>query len=227
MKKLLNERQQKALIAIYRSDQIAEENEKSKYRRGWQKEKADIWRRMQYPDNNGWETFLHRNLREAGVIDYGLGSTLNSLCSRELIECAYYTTIRNKQELLWIKLTNLGRKTARELLGESAPKKPPKGQLRERQWKALELAYKCGDEGVYKDENFNYGGFSWEWTWLRLRDYYGVNNGLIKESSYSVKRKAYHDGWETSVQEYKIVITENGKIFYEDNCTRYEQLYSN
>jgi len=70
----LNERQQLTLTAIYHADQKVESEEAGRWRLGWEKMPATVWRKLRYPDLNGHETFLHRLLREAGVIDEGLGS---------------------------------------------------------------------------------------------------------------------------------------------------------
>ncbi|MEH2003518.1 MAG: hypothetical protein V7L00_33260 [Nostoc sp.] len=136
----LNLRQQITLTAIYHADQKAEDEEAARWRVGWEKRPAAVWRKLRYPDLNGHETFLHKLLREAEVIDEGLGSTLQALERRHLCECDYYQ-VRGKSELLSVKLTTTGRAVARAGLGESAPKKPPKGQLKPRQWEALCTAY--------------------------------------------------------------------------------------
>ncbi|WP_224096150.1 hypothetical protein [Nostoc sp. MS1] len=47
-----------------------------------------------------------------------------------------------------IKLTPTGRAVARAGLGESASKKPPKGELKPLQWSALVTAYQAGTEGI-------------------------------------------------------------------------------
>lgn len=41
--------------------------------------------------------------------------------------------------------------------------------------------YRAGDAGLPYDDCGNYGGFSFEWTCQRLRDYYDTDNGLVKE----------------------------------------------
>lgn len=222
----LNQRQQKTLIAIYHSDQETEANEKANYRLGRAQEKSSVWHRMQYPDEYGGETTLHRYLRQAGVISRGLGATLNVLEKYKLIDCSYYFTVLSERKLLTIQLTTKGRKLARNLLGVQVPKRRPKGQLKERQWEALEFAYEMGDEGIKRDEWINYGGFSWQWTILRLRDYYGLGNGLVEEKPYYEKH-TYSDGSTYSEKKYKLVITEKGKKYYRENQEMYMQLYPN
>lgn len=216
----LNQRQKSTLIAIYKADQNAEQDEAARWRMGWKKRPAKAWRNLRYAPLNGHETFLHRQMREAGVIDEGLGSTLAALERRKLIECNYYEVL-GKSELLSIKLTNTGRAVTRAGLGEKAPRKRPKGQLKERQWEALVAVYLVGNEGLKSDGFGDYGGFSWRWTWLRLRDYFGDGSGLIKEESKFVFNKTNH----RSDREYFIVISEAGRKFYEENWRYYQELY--
>lgn len=211
----LNERQQLTLTAIYHVDQKVESEEAARWRLGWEKRPAAVWRSLRYPDLNGHETFLHKLLRKAGVIDEGLGSTLQALERRQLCECNYYQ-VRGKSELLSVKLTTTGRAVARAGLGESAPKKPPKGQLKPRQWEALCTAYQAGENGIDSGASLgDYAGFSWRWTWLRLQDYYGTDKGLVKEVDY----------WKNGKHSTKLVITPAGVEFYRQQWEQYHTLY--
>ncbi|PHM06886.1 hypothetical protein [Nostoc sp. 'Peltigera malacea cyanobiont' DB3992] len=108
----------------------------------------------------------------------------------------------------------LRRAVARAGLGESVPKKPPKGQLKPRQWEALCTAYQAGELGLDSGLTFgDYAGFSWQWTWLRLRDYQG--GGLVKEVGY----------WKDGKHLNKLVITEDGIEFYRQQWSLYCALY--
>ncbi|MCW5319535.1 hypothetical protein GTQ43_40125 [Nostoc sp. KVJ3] len=209
----LNERQQATLTAIYRTDQSVEAAEKEGWRLGSIREKASVWRNLQYYfEPTSHETLLHKLLSLAGVVDQGLGSTLQVLERHKLIECNYYSS-----ELISIKLTTTGRAVARAGLGESAPKKTPKGQLKPRQWEALCTAYQAGELGIDSGLSFgDYAGFSWQWTWLRLRDYYGTDNGLVKEVGYWNK---------DSKHSTKLVITQPGIEFYRQQWSQYRALY--
>jgi len=208
----LNQRQRDTLTAVYRADQNAEQSEAARWRRGSSRRAAEIWRRLQYPPFGGVvETPLHRLLREAGVIDPGLGSTLQALERRNLIQCGW-----TDGDLLWVRLANLGRAIARGGLGEQPPRKAPKRQLKPRQWEALTTAYHAGDEGIKDNAGVgDYGGFSYRWTWARLRDYYAPDDGLISELRY----------WENGKGRYKIQISPKGREFYEINKEFYENLY--
>ena len=207
----LNQRQQATLTAIYRTDQSVEVAQKEGWRLGSIREKASVWRNLQYYfEPTSYETLLHKLLFQAGVVDQGLGSTLQVLERHKLIECNYYDG-----ELISIKLTTTGRAVARAGRGESAPKKPPKGQLKPRQWEALCTAYQAGELGLDSGLTFgDYAGFSWQWTWLRLRDYQG--SGLVKEVGYWNK-----DGKHST----KLVITQAGIEFYRQQWSQYRTQY--
>lgn len=206
----LNQRQQATLTAIYRADQSVEAAQKEGWRLGSIREKASVWRNLQYYfEPTSYETLLHKLLSLAGVVDQGLGSTLSLLERHKLIECNYYDG-----ELISIKLTTTGRAVARAGLGELAPKKPPKGQLKLLQWEALCTAYQAGELGLESGLTFgDYAGFSWQWTWLRLRDYQG--GGLVKEVGY----------WKDGKHLTKLVITKDGIEFYREQWSQYRTLY--
>jgi hypothetical protein len=217
----LNERQQNYLKIIYQYDQIAEENERERWRWRMPKRPASEWRWLIF-DTVGSKLNLARdpNLKAAmkreGLIDEGTGSTFNALETRKLIECREDFTKRGAF-LAEVQLTKFGRAVARAGCGEKPPKRRTLGQLRERQWAALVAAWIAGDEGVKKDDCLNYGGFSWEWTWLRLRDYYDAGRGLIKE------REGF--GHHSHIYKYDICITEAGQQYYRENWERYQELY--
>lgn len=212
----LNDRQQATLIAIYKADQQTEQNQKQAWNYGQEKQPASVWRKLRYPDLYGGETRLHYFLRKAGVIDKGLGSTLDALERRKLCISTYQVRKVRQNELLTIELTKLGRAVARAGLGETAPKKRLKGQLKPRQWEALVTAYNAGNNGI-EHEHDDYAGFSWRWTWLTLRDYYGLGKGLVEEVGYWKEGKHYS----------KLVITQAGKEFYCQHKEEYCALYSN
>ncbi len=217
----LNDRQKNTLTAIYRADQKAENDEAASWRLRVKRRPAAIWRNLRYPDLNGYETFLHLQLREAGVIDSGLGSTLAALERRRFVESHWLTVEVGEPKLISVKLTNMGRALARASLGESAVKKIPKGQLKQWQWECLIAACVAGDTGLPYDDCGNYGGFSFEWTCRRLRDYYDTDNGLVKERS----RFEYNEVMNHSERVHELVITESGKQFYQDNYQYYRELY--
>lgn len=208
----LNQRQQATLTAIYRADQFVEAVQKEAWLLGSPRERAAVWRNLQYYfEPTSHETLLHSLLRKANVVDPGLDSTLRVLEGYKLIQCNYY-----QSQLMSIKLTTTARAVARGGLGESAPKKPPKGQLKLKQWSALVRAYQAGTEGIESGASLgDYAGFSWQWTWLRLLRYHGIDNGLVKEVGY----------WKDGKHLSKLVITEAGIEFYRQQWSQYRALY--
>ena len=208
----LNLRQQTYLRLIFEIDQHREALERGQDWRRSSNRPASQWRWIEYAEIFGKSTTLRARIKEAGEVDPGTGSTFKALSARKLIEIRY-----PYDDLQWLdcKLTKQGRATVRAGLRLQAPKKPPKGQLRERQWAALVAAYMAGDGGVKRDVNLNYAGFSWEWTWLRLRDY--SDGSLIEERS----------NFKAGRHEYDLVISQFGRHFYRSNWKKYRELYPN
>jgi hypothetical protein len=210
--KELNPRQQTYLRLIFEIDQHRETLERGQDWRRSLNRPASQWRWIEYAEIFGQSTTLRMRIKQAGEVDPGTGSTFKALSTRKLIEIRY-----PYDDLQWLdcKLTKQGRAVVRAGLRLEAPKKPPKGQLRERQWAALVAAYIAGDGGVKRDVNLNYGGFSWEWIWLRLRDY--SDGSLIEERS----------NFKAGRHEYDLAITQFGRHFYRSNWKKYRQLYPN
>ncbi len=208
----LNLRQQTYLRLIFEIDQHREALERGQDWRRSSSRPASQWRWIEYAEIFGKSTTLRMRIKEAGEVDPGTGSTFKALSTRKLIEIRYPY---NDLEWLDCKLTKQGRAVVRAGLRLQAPKKPPKGQLRERQWAALVAAYIAGDRGVKKDVNLNYGGFSWEWTWLRLRDY--SEGSLIQERALFKAGRYEHD----------LIISQFGRHFYRSHWKKYCELYPN
>jgi len=211
--KELNPRQQTYLRLIFEIDQYREALERGQDWRRSTNRSVSHWRWIEYAEIFGKSTTLRMRIKQAGEVDPGTGSTFKALSTRRLIEIRY-----PYDDLQWLdcKLTKQGRAVVRAGLRLEAPKKPPKGQLRERQWAALVAAYIVGEAGVKKDVNLNYGGFSWEWTWLRLRDY--SDGPLIEERSFFNEAGRY---------EYDLVISQFGRHFYRSHWKKYRELYPN
>jgi DNA-binding PadR family transcriptional regulator len=219
----LNERQLIYLKAIYAEDQAAERHEAWRWNHGYSKRPADEWRWLLYADLAGGATPLKRQLEREGVVDAGTGSTFSALERRGLIDHRerYESHIASIEPLTSVRLTRKGRAEARKLLGESAPKKLPKGTLREWHWNALARLYEAGGElSSAQYVSGCYGGISWK-TWLRLRDYYDTGIGLAGEHSRFVRVD-----WKAEPDRvYVIRLTEKGREFYRDNWEKYRELY--
>jgi hypothetical protein len=109
----------------------------------------------------------------------------------------------------FVRLTAVGRKLARHLLGQSAPKRLPAGILRERHWRALARAYAAGDAGL-AGASGTYAGIGWP-SWRRLRDY--TAGALVSEHGL---RPPY---------DHRLRITAAGRALYEQEWGRYRELY--
>jgi hypothetical protein len=219
----LNERQELYLKAIYVEDQAAERHEAWRWNHGYSKRPADEWRWLLYADLAGGATPLKRQLERSGLVDAGTGSTFSALERRGLIDHRerYEPQIASIEPLTSVRLTRKGRAEARKLLGESAPKKLPKGTLREWHWNALARLVEAGGElSSAQYVSGCYGGIGWK-TWLRLRDYYDTGIGLAKEHSRYVQRQGKWEGDRV----YVIRLTEKGREFYRDNYDKYRELY--
>lgn len=228
----LNERQQAYLRAIYEADQETERDRQSEGARGnWDNTPASVWRWRLYATlAPGGDTPLKHLIRVEKLIDEGTGSTFAALEKRGLVELKYtsegtpWESVIGKYEewTVFVKLTTLGRAAARAGDPDYKPtKKQSVGTLKERQWQALEAAYKAGDEGIKADGSFTYSGFSWQYTWLRLRDY--KPRPLIQENLIQEKESGLVPG--RMLREYVVVITEFGREYYEQNRQRYAELY--
>lgn len=221
----LNERQQVYLRAIYVADQAVEESRKLSAARGhYSSTPAAVWRWLLYATLSTGDTDLKSRLRSAGI-DEGTGSTFAALEKRGLVQTQAHdrgtsyegqlTPNHPQQWYLFVKITPAGRAAARAGDPAYTPIKPlPKGTLKERQWAALEALYNAGEAGLPQDAIGNYGGFSWQWTMLRLRDY--------KPQALAAEANDFRrDGQRI----YKMVITPFGRQYYEENRQRYAELY--
>lgn len=162
---------------------------------------------------------LERQLRDAGLVDEGTGATWVALMRRRLV----ITRTRREPlgDLREVKITPLGRNVVRAALGEQAPKRPPAGQLRERQWAALARLYASGEDGVSHDEMlYGRSGFDWVRTLLRLRDY--KPHPLMEE--YQAPGYALGDGGYAPV-EARMRLTAFRRECYEREWPRYRDLY--
>jgi hypothetical protein len=221
----LNERQRTYLKAIYAEDQNAERHESWRWNQGQTKRPADEWRWLLYADLAGGATPLKRLLEREGVVSEGTGSTFSALARRGLIDHRerYEPHIASLEPLTSVRLTRKGRALSRKLLGESAPKKLPKGTLREWHWNALARLVEAGGElSSERHTSGCYGGIGWK-TWLRLRDYYDTGRGLAKEHWRYVRVDCSSE----PDRVYVIRLTEKGREFYEENWEKYRELYPN
>ncbi len=171
----LNDRQRAYLVAVYSADQAAEATERSAWSRGLERRPADEWRWLLY-GSPLVESPLQLALAAEDLVDRGTGSTFAALADRGLL-LTRHARMRvvlggraGTVEVLYVRMTALGRKVARAGLGDKAPEKLPVGGLREWHWRALAKAYAAGERGLDDEGGASYGRVGWR-TWLRLRDY--------------------------------------------------------
>lgn len=210
----LNERQRVYLLAVFEADQLKEKYRRMAASKGmYNRTPAVEWRRITYGPTEP-PSDLYRALRRAGVVDAGTGSTWASLERRGLVTTSTEIGALGV-ELLMVTLTAKGRKLARSLTGQQAPKQLPPGTLKEWHWKAMAAAWVAGDEGLEaRWGGGDYGGFSWN-TWLRLRDYKWGSLVMEGEAPWSPYPRHY----------YRVMLTRGGREFYRANYARYRELY--
>ncbi|MER7952059.1 hypothetical protein ABTY59_32175 [Streptomyces sp. NPDC096079] len=152
---VLNPRQRIYLTAIYSADQGAEARNKGGAFDWGHGPPASEWR---------WQTFclkaskefvgrtsIQYELARKGEHDQGAGSSLAALRRRALIELMEdYVEVfpLGMVPRVRVKLTTLGRATARAGLGHTAPKSPPRGMLSEWLWSNLVRLYRAGPGGM-------------------------------------------------------------------------------
>lgn len=212
----LNERQAAYLLAAYKQDQRAEQSEAGAWHRGHQRRQADEWRWLVYGRTVwGDETPLRVEVqRQAGGVDEGTGSTWIALKRRGLL---LHRACSGPFGESWceVRLTPKGRKLARELSSEPAKVRLPPGTLREWHWQALAQAWEAGEAGLERSPG------SWR-TWERLVNYKA--GALVKEFSVRVQRRRV-DGSVQLDEEWRLRCTEEGRVFYQREWERYQQMY--
>lgn len=150
----LNERQQTYLTVIYTADQSNEANQKGGAFDWGHGPPASEWRWLTFSikaskELVGYTTIQHA-LRSKGEHDQGAGSSLAALRRRGLIEVTedFVQTMLGLVPRVRVKLTTIGRATARAGLGHTAPKSPPRGMLSEWLWSNLVRLYRAGPDGL-------------------------------------------------------------------------------
>ncbi|AHH98278.1 hypothetical protein [Kutzneria albida] len=162
----LNLRQQVYLRAIYRAEMVHERREL---------DRAHTDRRMfpQHRPRDEWawlvfamsaqadyhQAMIHNEVKAAGELDQGAGSTLKALADRGLIEVegGHGRGRRGTVvEQILVKLTTAGRAAAR--VDNPARVKPPKGLLSEWLWEKLAAIAVAEPDGLDVDKA---GGWTW------------------------------------------------------------------
>lgn len=215
----LNERQRFYMLAIFEIDQMQEAHQRRRAAEYFDNTPAEVWRKVWYDNKPGTShairTELYSRLQTAGYVDPGTGSTFKALADRGYIK-RHWASYSDGTPALAVTITRKGRKLVRGATGKPAPKKRKPGELKPQQWQAVAMAYNAYPDYVWSRLPGQYGGLSWRWVWLRLRDYPEKFGGaLVKE---------YKDGVGFGAN-VGITLTEAGRRFYERNYQHYTELY--
>ncbi|MGW5383984.1 hypothetical protein [Nocardia sp. NPDC003963] len=214
----LNPRQRLYLSTILDFDQAAEADIRRRSA-NWEKTPpASEWRQILYdiklPKELVGYSSVQATLRQAGQHDSGSGSTLAALERRGLVNVTH--------DLVWIpllsvmvprirvRLSTLGRATARHGAGVRAPVSPPRGLLSQVSFHAMAKLYAAGEAGLVLHAK---GTPSWD-TLLRLRN--RPYDPWIDEFTAPGK----HGG-----RSWRVRLTPNARRHYQIHRACYGELY--
>jgi hypothetical protein len=227
----LNARQRKYLRVVFEMDQTIEaEMRRIPFNPLLDQHRASEWRWMEYsapiPEINKPASRLYAAIKNAGRISQGASSTFTALTDRGLIQVAK----RGPDHYSHIRMTPAGRKLARSWTSAKADKTLTPEILQEWHWRALAFAYAAGQMGL-PDTGGGYAYISWS-TWQRLRNYGarpGHRDGLALTRVRRTLRPVHgRDGnayREASELAYEMVITDAGRALFEQQRTRYCEMY--
>ena len=214
----LNARQKAYLLALYRYDQTAELENKSRWLDGYKPRPAAEWRWVEYgprdlPKLLSYDPPLRLYLAQKGLVDKGAGSTWNALFSDGLILRQYRSLTVGpwRGQTMFVQLTRKGRSLARELTGERPQNKS--SQLSKGAWRVLAYAYRKHPERVWLYD-----------VWHELRSRMPgmrMPEPIVASSiGKNLLRRGFVEGsWD------HFIITEQGRQFYEQELAHYRELY--
>lgn len=215
----LNPRQRLYLSTILDFDQAAE-TEIRQRSANWEKTPpAAEWRQILYdiklPKAIAGYSSVQSVLREAGQHDPGAGSTLAALERRGLVEVThdhvYVPSLATMVPRIRVRLSTLGRATARHGAGVAAPVSTPRGLLSQGSFRALAALYAAGETGLILHAK---GTPSWN-TLLRLR-----NRPFDSWIDEFTTRSAEH-----GLPQSRVRATANARRHYEIHAACYRELY--
>ncbi|MFD9190369.1 hypothetical protein ACFWCA_19325 [Streptomyces phaeochromogenes] len=232
----LNPRQQIYLAVIFHADQNAETNQKGGAFDWGHGPPASEWRWQTFsikaPTDIVGRTTIQYALAAEGEHDQGAGSSLAALRRRGLIEVMedIVHTLLGGVPRVRVKLTTLGRATARAGLGHTAPKSPPRGMLSEWLWSNLVRMYQAGPAGMPAtsprgtpyEERAPSGK-----AMLFLERYQGRSGGRLIESKRVRCGEPFesHLGHTVHPSEERLYLTESGRAHYEQHVRCYAELW--
>lgn len=231
----LNERQRLYLSTIFRFDQDAEAEIRSRRAERLATPPAAEWRLVTYdiklPRDVGGYSSVQHELREAGQHDSGSGSTLAALERRGLVEVehdhVYIALLGKHVPRVRVRLTTAGRAAARAGAGITGPTSTPAGLMARWSFAALARLYAAGDNGLTTQTTWDKADQAPPWkTLLRLRD--RKDGSHIDEFSRHTRKEGINPltGHEyTTRTEYRVRLSPAGVRHYELHHACYRELY--
>jgi hypothetical protein len=234
----LNPRQQVYLTAIYNADQNAEANQKGGAFDWGHGPPASEWRWQTFsikaPKDLVGRTAIQYELAGKDEHDQGAGSSLAALRRRELIEVTedLVQTMLGWFPRVRVKLTTLGRATARAGLGHTAPKSPPRGMLSEWLWSNIVRLYRAGPDGMptYSPRGTPYEERAPSHKALFFLESMDRKGGRLAETkTVRTGQDAYeshmYPGQMITPTEQRVFLTEAGRDHYEKHVRCYAELW--
>ncbi|MEW2301959.1 hypothetical protein AB0958_18630 [Streptomyces sp. NPDC006655] len=234
----LNERQQTYLTAIYDADQNAEANQRGGAFDWGHGPPASEWRwqtfSIKLPKDLVGYTSIQHQLRAKGEHDQGAGSSLAALRRRGLVEVMedLIQTVLGLVPRVRVKLTTIGRATARAGLGHTAPKSAPRGMLSEWLWSNLVRLYRAGPDGLpeisprgtpYEDRAPSHKAL----FFLQQMDRKGGR--LVETRNVETDGEPYESpfrpGHVITPTERRVMLTDAGRAHYEQHVRCYAELW--
>ncbi|MBF6102200.1 hypothetical protein IU510_29725 [Nocardia cyriacigeorgica] len=215
----LNPRQRLYLSTILDFDQAAEADIKQRSANWETIPPAAEWRQILYdiklPKSVVGYSSVQSRLREAGQHDSGSGSTLAALERRKLVavthDMVYIPQLGTMVPRIRVRLSTLGRATARHGGGVAAPMSTPRGLLSRWSFNALAMLYAAGEDGLVL---YAKGTPSWN-TLVRLRN--RPYDPWIEE--FSTRTGEYR------FKQERVRATPNARRHFEIHAACYRELY--
>lgn len=234
----LNPRQQIYLTVIYHADQNAEANQKGGAFDWGHGPPASEWRWQTFsikaPKEIVGRTAIQYALAQQDEHDQGAGSSLAALRRRNLIEVMddFVHTMLGMVPRVRVKLTTLGRATARAGLGHTAPKSPPRGLLSEWLWSNLVRLYRAGPDGMSTDSPrgtpTEERAPSDKARFFLERDQRRPGGPLVETKCVRVGEpyeSTWYPGHTTYRTGYRVYLTDAGRAHYEQHVRCYAELW--
>ncbi|MFB9437433.1 hypothetical protein [Streptomyces showdoensis] len=220
---------------IYSADQNAEASHKGDAFT-WSRTPASEWRWLPFsikaPAALVGRTPIQSALAAKDEHDQGAGSSLAALRRRALIEVQddIVQTVLGPVPRVRVKMTTLGRATARAGLGHTAPKSPPRGLLSEWLWENLVRLFRAGPDGM--PEYSPRGTPPEERTpshkalfFLQQMDRQGGRLVETKQMTTGAEPFKSYMGHMVTPTERRVLLTAAGRAHYEQHVRCYAELW--